>query len=377
MTTAIKNVSSRYQAALESYLTQGQQASLKSARELGAEALSAGFHALDFAKLHEQTLIAHLQTAAPKGQRAVLFRRAGKFLAEALVPILESQPITKDAAAHLKRFIETLGQRTVELAAKNLELSLEIKERQAAEEALRKSERHYSTLLKQSERLQEQLRRLSRKILSAQEEERKKISRELHDVIAQSLTTINIQLANLKLGLTSSNKNLGLNIAHTQRLVIESVKIIHDFARELRPAVLDDVGLIPALHSFMEKFTRSTGVRTYLTAFAKVEELDVIRRTVLYRVAQEAMTNVARHAKASRVDVTIVKEPEGVSMTVQDDGISFEVSKRLASKSSKHLGLLGMRERLEMIGGRFDVESSSGKGTTIRAEIPIKAKVKS
>lgn len=215
MTPTIKTVSSRYQAALEAYLTQGQQASLKSARELGAEALAAGFHALDFAKLHEQTLIAHLQTVAPKGQRAVLFRRAGKFLAEALVPILESQPITKGAAAHLKRFIETLGQRTVELAAKNLELSLEIKERQAAEEALRKSERHYSALLKQSERLQEQLRRLSRKILSAREKERKKISRELHYVIAQSLTTINIQLANLKLGLTSNNKNLGLNIAHT------------------------------------------------------------------------------------------------------------------------------------------------------------------
>ena len=147
--------------------------------------------------------------------------------------------------------------------------------------------------------------------------------------------------------------------------------IVHQFARELRPAVLDDLGLVPALHSFMKSFTARTGVRTRLTAFAGVEELDAAKRTVLYRVAQEALTNVSRHAKASRVEVSIQKLPDGIRMRVKDDGRSFQVERVLHSRARKHLGLLGMRERLEMIGGRFGVESAPGKGTTVHAEIPL------
>jgi signal transduction histidine kinase len=146
---------------------------------------------------------------------------------------------------------------------------------------------------------------------------------------------------------------------------------VHRFARELRPAVLDDLGLIPALHSFMKNFTARTGVRTRLTACAGVEELDAARRTVLFRVAQEALTNVARHAKASRVEVSIQKLPDGIGLKIQDDGKSFQVKRVLQGKGSKRLGLLGMRERLEMVGGRFEVESAPGKGTSVRAEIPL------
>ncbi len=117
-------------------------------------------------------------------------------------------------------------------------------------------------MLEQSDHLQEQLRQLSRQILSAQEEERKEISRELHDVIAQTLTGINVRLAALKKEAAVNTKGLDRNIARTQRLVEKSVDIVHQFARELRPAVLDDLGLIPALHSFMKNFTARTGVRT-------------------------------------------------------------------------------------------------------------------
>ena len=107
--------------------------------------------------------------------------------------------------------------------------------------------------------MQEQLRLLSRQLLSAQEEERKRISRELHDVIAQTLTGINVRLATLKKEATLNTKGLERNIARTQRLVEKSVDIVHRFARELRPTVLDDLGLIPALHSFMKNFTRRDG----------------------------------------------------------------------------------------------------------------------
>jgi two-component system, NarL family, sensor histidine kinase DegS len=364
------NLSRRYQTALRTHLKQGKPASLDSARGLGSLALAAGLQTLDLAKLHEQILVTEVLPKRPPSQRAALIKQAGTFFAVAITPIEKKHRSAREAIAHLKKFIKTLSQRTVELAASNLQLNLEITQRKAAEEALQKSERHYSELLEQSDRLQEQLRELSRQILSAQEEERKRISRELHDVIAQTLTGINIRLATLKKEAALNTKGLDRNIARTQRLVEQSVKIVHQFARELRPAVLDDLGLIPALHSFMKHFTAENGVRTHLKAFARVEQLDTTRRTVLFRVAQEALTNVARHARATRVDVSIEELPEGICMKVKDNGKSFQVERLLHRKGSKRLGLLGMRERLEMVGGKFGIESALGKGTTVIAQIP-------
>jgi len=134
--------------------------------------------------------------------------------------------------------------------------------------------------------------------------------------------------------------------------------------------VLGDRGLIPALDFLMKNFAAGTGVRTCLTAFEEVEQLETARRTVLFRVAQEALTNVARHAKASRVDVSIQKLPDCIYMKIQDDGKSFPVERVLHSNGGKRLGLLGMRERVEMVGGRFEIESAPGKGTAITAQIP-------
>ena len=158
---------------------------------------------------------------------------------------------------------------------------------------------------------------------------------------------------------------------HAKRWVEKSVDIVNQFARELRPAVLDDLGLIPALHTFMENFTAQTGIRTHLTAFAAVEHLDTPGRTVLFRVAQEALTNVARHAGASQVEVSIHKMADCICMKIKDDGKSFPAQRLMKAKGSKRLGLLGMRERLEMIGGDFEVESAPGEGTTIQARIPL------
>jgi signal transduction histidine kinase len=363
------NLSRRYQAVLQKHLKQGKQASLDSAWGLGGQALAAGVQTLDLAKLHEQIMVTRVLPQSPPNQRATLIKQAGIFFATAITPMETTDSKAMEATARLKGFIETLSQRTVELAASNLELSLEIAQRKAAEEALQKSERHYSQLLEKSDQLQEELRRLSRQILSAQEDERRRISRELHDVIAQTLTGINVRLAALAKEAATNTKGIDRNIARTQRLVEKSVDIVHQFARELRPAVLDDLGLIPALHSFMKSFNKQTGVRTHLTAFTGVEQLDTARRTVLFRVAQEALTNVARHAQASRVDVTIKRLSGGICMKIKDDGKSFQVERMLHGKGSKRLGLLGMRERLEMVGGRFEIESSPGKGTTVTARM--------
>ncbi len=361
----------RYEAALLAYLKVRSGARLRAAHGMGEQALSIGLHTLDMAKLHEHILVNRVLPGRPAGTRAACIRLAGAFFTEAIIPIENIRVSTREAAVRLNQIVETLSQRTVELAASNVELRDEIRQRKAAEEALQRSEHHYSQLLEKSERLQEQLRGLSRQILSAQEEERKEISRELHDVIAQTLTGINVRLATLKKEAASNTKGLDRNIARTQRLVEKSVDIVHQFARELRPAVLDDLGLIPALHSFMKNFTTRTGVRTHLTAFAGVEQLDTARRTVLFRVAQEGLTNVARHAQASRAEVSIQKEPGAICMRIKDDGRSFEVERVWQRKGGKRLGLLGMRERLEMVGGRFEVESAPGAGTTLTAQIPL------
>jgi signal transduction histidine kinase len=237
------------------------------------------------------------------------------------------------------------------------------------EATLKQSEQKQRDLLTESRMMQEQLRQLSREILRAQEEERKRISRELHDVIAQTLTGINVRLATLKKEAGRSGNSFERNIERTQEIVGKSVAIVHQFARELRPAVLDDLGLIPALHSYMKDFSARTGLQVKLTAFAQVEEMDIAKRTVLFRVAQEALTNVARHAQASRVEVALAKLPEGTALTIKDDGKAFNVEKTLPANGGKRLGLLGMRERLEMVGGSFHVESIPGRGTTITAKI--------
>ncbi len=266
---------------------------------------------------------------------------------------------------------EQVQRRFEALAVANRELKQEVVRRQEVEESFRKSEQQQSRLLEQSRQMQEQLRQMSRQLLEAQEEERKKISRELHDVVAQTLTGINLRLANLKKAAALNTKGIERAIARTQQLVEHSVKIVHRFARELRPTVLDDLGLIPALHTFMKGFKEETGIHVALSAFAAIEQVKGDKRTVLYRVVQEALTNVSRHAHASRAEVKIQKLGDAVCMEIEDNGRGFRMEQMLRAKARRRLGLLGMRERVEMVGGTFAIESIPGKGTTVHAEIPF------
>jgi PAS domain S-box-containing protein len=266
---------------------------------------------------------------------------------------------------------EEVRRRLEDMAVANRELKLEIVQRLKAEAALKKSEAHYVQLFEQSRHMQEQLRDLSRQLLLTQEEERKRISRELHDEIVQTLVGINVHLASLTMKAPVNLKNLRKKITRTQRLVEKSVTIIHRFARELRPTVLDDLGLVPALQSFIKDFTKRTKIRIRFTAFAGVEQLNSAQRTVLYRVAQSALANVHKHAKASDVKVSIHKLQGTIRLEIHDNGKSFEMERVLFAKRHKRLGLLGSRERVEMVGGKFGVESAPGQGTTISAEIPI------
>jgi signal transduction histidine kinase len=211
---------------------------------------------------------------------------------------------------------------------------------------------------------------LSGEVLSVQEEERKRISRELHDVIAQVLTGINLRLATLKKAASVDTKGLDRNITRTQLLVEKSVNLVHEFARELRPAVLDDLGLVPALHSFVKLFSKRTGLHIHLKVSAEIGPIPSDQRTCLYRVAQEALTNVSRHAQATSVVVSVQKLARGLCLKIHDNGKSFEVERVLNTRGRKHLGLFGMRERTEIVGGHFDIKSNPGRGTTVTVLIP-------
>jgi len=237
--------------------------------------------------------------------------------------------------------------------------------------ALDEIERSHAILGKQSRRMEERLRHLSRRLLNAQEEERIRISRDLHDAIGQSLVGINVGLATLQQEAMSDSKELAEGIAMTQALVERSMRSVHEFARDLRPTVLDDLGLVPALRAHAIAFAERTGLEVRFAGAPDATRLPPATRIALFRVAQEALTNVARHARARSVSVVLRRLPTALRLEIRDDGQSFDVARLERSRKNQHLGLLGMQERMDMVGGKFAVESVAGKGTTVRAEVPL------
>jgi signal transduction histidine kinase len=266
---------------------------------------------------------------------------------------------------------QTAQRRLEILSASNAKLKQEIARRRAVEDALRKSEAHQRDLLKQSHLMQAQLRAVSHRLIQVREEERKRISRDLHDEISQILVGINVQLETLTRKPALSPRVLRQKIVRAQRLVEKSVAIVHRFAVELRPTSLDDLGLIVTLRAFLNVFMKRTGIRVHFTTFAAVDNLNNRQRTMLYRIIQAALDNVAAHADASRVTVNLCRREDTVQLEVFDDGKAFDVERAMRVKGGKHLGLIDMRERTEMLGGTFKVESKPGKGTTLHAQIPL------
>lgn len=363
-------LSRSYSFALKMHLDRSQGSDLSAARKLGRRALRVGIDTLELARLHD-TAFASLEipgsSARSKSSRA---RRGTAFFHAAVAPLEESHLAESASNGRRKSIIDILTRRTDDLAASNAELREEIAHRKAVEQSLRTSETTTSLLLKKSRRMQEELRFLSRRLLTVQEDERRRISRELHDVIAQTLAGINVRLAVLRSQTSANAKDFHDKIRVTERLVEQSVEIVHRFASSLRPPVLDDLGLIPALRSCLKAFTARTGVPAHLTAFADVESLDTPARTALFRIAQEALTNITRHSRASRVRMDLRTAKGSVRMKIIDDGRGFSAKGSSRANDGKRLGLLGMRERAEMVGGSFRVESAEGKGTTLVVEIP-------
>jgi signal transduction histidine kinase len=208
-----------------------------------------------------------------------------------------------------------------------------------------------------------ELRRASASLLRAAETERRRIARELHDETGQVLTAIKLELAELERLVAGSPA--GMEAARRAAdLAGRALESIRATARGLRPAVLDDLGFIPALRTLAEEFAGRTGVTVDLQAAPLARNPGPEVQVALYRVLQEALTNVARHAAAARVEITLAAEDGEVVLAVRDDGRGFEVG-RATGPGDAGAGLAGMKERVVCAGGRFSISSAPGRGTRL------------
>jgi len=215
----------------------------------------------------------------------------------------------------------------------------------------------------------ERQKALSHRLLTAQEEERRRLAVELHDELGQVLTAVKINLASLERlpGAASAPAPLKDTIAS----VDQAMEKIRDLALDLRPSVLDDLGLPAALRWYVDRFARTAHVEAHLSIDA-VPHLEADVETVCFRVAQEALTNVARHARARHVWVDLHLLPVGLELGVRDDGSGFDAAlARDQAVGGASMGLLGMQERVALAGGTFEVRSTPGVGTHVRARFAV------
>ncbi|HZL43108.1 MAG TPA: histidine kinase [Verrucomicrobiae bacterium] len=225
-------LSERYAKALRKHLQQGLRASLQPAVGLGRQAVGLGMETLELARVHERAVA----TLVPSNNGHQLRKQAESFFTEAISPILETHRVARQSKVDLNRLTETLNRRTAHLAATNRLLRIGIVRRKCVEAALKTSGAHYAKLLKDSLQLQSRLRLLTHQMLSAQEIERKRMSHELQDEIAQTLLGINTRLLSLKLKARANTRGLKNEIASTQRLVINSAKSVRRAAHQFRSA---------------------------------------------------------------------------------------------------------------------------------------------
>jgi PAS domain S-box-containing protein len=212
----------------------------------------------------------------------------------------------------------------------------------------------------------EQLRNLAARLVSVREEEQARISREVHDELGQALTAVKMDLAWLAGRLPRTNSQMLERIRSTRQLAARTIQSVRRISTELRPAVLD-LGLAAAVEWQVQEFQARTGIQCKLRLLTQeVFAPDV--STALFRILQETLTNVARHAKATRVEVVKQKQRDRLVLRIRDNGRGFDPEDPSLSKS---LGLLGMRERAAILGGRVDIASAPGKGTTVTAWIPL------
>ncbi len=214
-------------------------------------------------------------------------------------------------------------------------------------------------------RARQELQELSARLLSAQEEERRSISRELHDEVGQSLSALLMEAGNAAARVSPDSIEVRRHVESIKRLAEASVQVIRNMSLLLRPSMLDDLGLVPALEWQAREVSKRTGLRVQVTADENASELPDEHKTCIYRVVQEALHNCARHAQAHNVTVEVLQQPSQILLSVVDDGHGFD------ARRVRGLGLVGMEERVHHLGGALRLKSQPGSGTTIAVVLPL------
>jgi PAS domain S-box-containing protein len=261
----------------------------------------------------------------------------------------------EESLARAKEMLELrMEQRAEILARVNEELRAEIAERQRAEQQLLES--------------LAQLRALAARIQSVREEERASIAREIHDELGQSCTAIKIDLALIGRKATKKQVQLKAKVASAMELVDQMIAKLRRIASQLRPRTLDDLGLTAALESQAEVFQSRTGIRCHVDVPREPLVLDNERATAIFRIFQESLTNVARHAQATRVEARLESAGDHLLLEVKDNGIGFDADE---AKQGKSLGIVGMRERALLLDGEITIRRRLVAGTTLTLRIPL------
>jgi len=213
------------------------------------------------------------------------------------------------------------------------------------------------------------LKVLAQRVVESQEQERARLSRDLHDGISQWLVSIKLQIEAGIIRLSSSKPEqqqaAQAVFEHAADQLSNVMGEVRRISHDLRPAILDDLGLAAALHHLCQEYTLSSGTPVHFEASGCTDSLPDVANTVLFRVAQEALTNIERHAGAGRIDIGLAGEADGVTLRIADDGAGFD-AEGIAEHPKRGIGLRNMMERMEAIGGRFEIVSSSG-GTVLTA----------
>jgi signal transduction histidine kinase len=219
------------------------------------------------------------------------------------------------------------------------------------------------------EQISADLHRLSARVISVQEEERRRIARELHDEVGQALSAVNLELTGAQQYLQRTGTDTDL-LREARVLADGALRSVRDLSQLLHPSVLEDLGLSAALQSFLNGFGRRTGTTVSFREDGTLGRLTPEAERAVYRIVQEAMTNIARHASATRVEIRVAEEDGRLSVTVEDDGVGFDARDVERPGRQGGLGLLGIRERVSQLGGTVRIDSVIGRGTRLEVTIP-------
>ncbi|HKU15459.1 MAG TPA: CHASE3 domain-containing protein [Steroidobacteraceae bacterium] len=251
------------------------------------------------------------------------------------------------------------------LIALNKLLQRYLRDRASAERALRETNQHLNLVVEQRTA---ELTELSQHLIRVSEEEKAKLARELHDTLGSNLTAINMDLNWIQRRLPEGSREVRERLQRVLQMLADTVELKHEVIEGLRPSHLDNLGLAFAMRSHCREFTRRTGLQCEVEVHEDFDDLDPAWSIAFYRIVQEALTNITKHAQATQVRISLVREPEGMRLRVADDGVGL--TDEALAKPKSH-GVVGMRERMREMGGTFAIRRpASGRGTVVEAFIP-------